>query len=70
MTAFKPFARPEHCPIVGRVVVVSGITVPLAANAWIAGKSCSHSGGCLAKYGSLDQIADCLLHALKPSPES
>jgi len=67
MSSFRPFARPKHCAVVDKVVMLSGIEVTLGDHPEIMGKFCSNCGNCMAEFGRLDGVDDCLLHGLAPA---
>lgn len=58
----ESLAKSEHCPMVGRIVHLSGIRVSLAGQSAIAQKSCSNVASCLAEYKNLDRVSKCMLH--------
>jgi hypothetical protein len=66
-TTKRPFSKDEFCPVVQHRVFLSGLRVSLpgAAGVEVANKMCSNIESCLAKHGSIEQIPNCLLHALR-----
>lgn len=62
----QPFSKGAQCPVVGYCVTLNGIHVSLPGGpSEVARLSCSNVEKCLAAYGSIDRIPNCLLHSLQ-----
>lgn len=63
----RPFEKNALCPVVGDKVTLSGILVELTGvPSQVARKNCSKIENCLAVYGSIERVPNCLLYSLRP----
>ena len=61
------FSKSAHCPVVERVVRLTGarVSLPGAGPSEVTRKSCSNVEACLQLHGSLANVPTCLLHSLQ-----
>ena len=63
-----PFTKSTHCPVVVRVVQLSGTLVTLTGTSQreVTRRTCSNIEQCLRNNETIERIPYCLLHSLLP----